>query len=126
MAKKKTPKKRGIKTSQRKVSKKKVTKKKTTRRFPIKKKSVEKKQITKTSHQRPLKKSPLVKKKRRIIINLIGFLVVLILSIVLYSITGNYVSEIIFFTLIILSLVICIALFLALVSVLLARNSKKR
>lgn len=134
MAKKKVIKK---KTAKKRPTKKKTSKKKTVKKAPTKKKSTSKrvsknrntstKKISKKIPRPVLKKrNPLSKNKRRIIINLIGFLIILALSIVLYSVTGNYVAEVIFLTLIILSLVVCIALFLALISVLFARKRKRK
>lgn len=134
MAKKKVIKK---KTAKKRPVKKKTSKKKTVKKAPTKKKSTSKrvsknrntstKKISKKISRPVLKKrNPLSKNKRRIIINLLGFLIILALSIVLYSVTGNYVAEVIFLTLIILSLVVCIALFLALISVLFARKRKRK
>jgi predicted histidine transporter YuiF (NhaC family) len=116
MAREKTPMKKAVKKVSKKATKKKLAKK-TTSKAPQGKKIIE----------NPKPKSNLLeKKKRRIIYNLVGFLVLLILSLVLYSVANNYLVEVILLMGIILFLIITIALFLALISVLIAKKSKRK
>ena len=104
------------------MAKKSVSKKVVSKKRFVKKTSPSKKKSA-TVKKAPVKDYS--SKKRKVISNLIGFLVLFALSLIFYTATNNYMIKVTFITLSAIFIVTIIALVLALLGIYIANSKRK-